>query len=493
MGEREITARSDVYALGVVLYEMLTGDPPFTGSTAQAIVARVLTEAPRPILPQRHTIPPEVEAAVLTALEKLPADRFGTAAEFAEALAGRRHDADERGRNDGRGPAAARREAGLDPVKLAPGRRRGGLGRALRRGAGSAPAPAPEVNRFSVYLPPSEALAPVNQSGNRVAISPDGQADGVRRVRRQRGTQFWLREHDQLTSPRRSRAPKARARRSSRPTAGRSASWSAGRRVRTVSLDGGPTLTLTDSANSTGGDWGPDGYVYFEVDSGHRAHPCHWRSDRAGLQRSRPGRRPVRSGRWCCPAAKGIDASGPGCANQADRRLPDRGHEAAQGRAARAHARRLRALLADRAPAGRHRRRQAHRGAVRPRQARVHRARRSGLLEGIGVEVGGFSTNVALSDTGTLVYTTGSATRARQPVWVTREGLESPVDSTLAAAGHRRLLRALARRPMPWPWRCSRTATARSGSSSSRRDRSRGSPSATPRISGPPGPRTGAR
>src|SRR5216117_1165480 len=80
MGEREITARSDVYALGVVLYEMLTGDPPFTGSTAQAIVARVVTETPRPMLPQRHTIPPHVEAAVLKALEKLPADRFATAA-----------------------------------------------------------------------------------------------------------------------------------------------------------------------------------------------------------------------------------------------------------------------------------------------------------------------------------------------------------------------------------------------------------------------------
>src|SRR5213596_2312469 len=87
MGEREITARSDVYALGAVLYEMLSGDPPFTGSTAQAIVARVVTESPRPLLPQRHTIPPHVEAAVLTALEKLPADRFATAALFAEALA----------------------------------------------------------------------------------------------------------------------------------------------------------------------------------------------------------------------------------------------------------------------------------------------------------------------------------------------------------------------------------------------------------------------
>ncbi|MBI4543413.1 MAG: serine/threonine protein kinase, partial [Gemmatimonadetes bacterium] len=87
MGEREITPKADVYALGVVLYEMLTGDPPFTGSTAQAIVARVVTESPRPLLPQRHTIPRHVEAAVLTALEKLPADRFHTAAEFADALA----------------------------------------------------------------------------------------------------------------------------------------------------------------------------------------------------------------------------------------------------------------------------------------------------------------------------------------------------------------------------------------------------------------------
>jgi eukaryotic-like serine/threonine-protein kinase len=86
MGEREITARSDVYALGCVLYEMLVGEPPFTGPTAQAIVARVLTEVPRPLLPQRHTIPPHVEAAVLTALEKLPADRFATAAAFSEAL-----------------------------------------------------------------------------------------------------------------------------------------------------------------------------------------------------------------------------------------------------------------------------------------------------------------------------------------------------------------------------------------------------------------------
>jgi serine/threonine-protein kinase len=86
MGEREITARSDVYALGVVTYEMLVGEPPFTGPTAQAIIAKVLTDEPRPPTGHRKTVPPAIEAAVLTALAKLPADRFGSAAEFAAAL-----------------------------------------------------------------------------------------------------------------------------------------------------------------------------------------------------------------------------------------------------------------------------------------------------------------------------------------------------------------------------------------------------------------------
>ncbi len=86
MGEREITPKADVYALGCVLYEMLTGEPPFTGATAQAVVARAMTEAPRSLTTQRHTIPRNVEAAVHTALEKLPADRFATAGEFAAAL-----------------------------------------------------------------------------------------------------------------------------------------------------------------------------------------------------------------------------------------------------------------------------------------------------------------------------------------------------------------------------------------------------------------------
>ena len=86
MGERELDARSDVYALGCVTYEMLTGEPPFSGPTAQAIVAKVMTAEPAEATSLRKTIPPHVADAVHTALQKLPADRFESARAFAVAV-----------------------------------------------------------------------------------------------------------------------------------------------------------------------------------------------------------------------------------------------------------------------------------------------------------------------------------------------------------------------------------------------------------------------
>ena len=86
MGERTIDARSDVYALAAVTYEMLVGEAPFTGPTVQAIVARVLTEAPRGVSAQRKAVPEGVDYAILRALEKLPADRFASAKAFSDAL-----------------------------------------------------------------------------------------------------------------------------------------------------------------------------------------------------------------------------------------------------------------------------------------------------------------------------------------------------------------------------------------------------------------------
>jgi Tol biopolymer transport system component len=92
MGEREITARTDVYALGAVTYEMLIGEPPFTGPTAQSIVAKLVTDEPRPPSQLRKTVPHYLDGVVLTALAKLPADRFATAAAFSEALRNPRFD-----------------------------------------------------------------------------------------------------------------------------------------------------------------------------------------------------------------------------------------------------------------------------------------------------------------------------------------------------------------------------------------------------------------
>jgi Tol biopolymer transport system component len=269
MGEREITPRSDVYALGAMLYEMLTGEPPFTGNTAQAVVARVLTESPRLMVPQRHTIPPAVEAAVLTALEKLPADRFGTAAEFAEALAGRGFTA----------PATAASIAATPVGPAATGTARptrwkavAAVALALAAVATAAalwgwlrPGTAPVVNRYSVMLRQAEELRPTAIAGN-LGISPDGNriayvgpGDG--------GNRIWLREHDKL---RPSPIPGTEGGLSPffSPDGNQVAFIVSGQTLKIATLSGGPPVTLSDTLNASGGDWGRDGYIYTELNNG---------------------------------------------------------------------------------------------------------------------------------------------------------------------------------------------------------------------------------
>jgi serine/threonine-protein kinase len=84
--DRDLSARSDVYSLGCVLYEMIGGQPPHTGPSAQSILVHILTKEATPLTELRHTVPPHVAATVAKSIEKLPADRFETAKAFMEAL-----------------------------------------------------------------------------------------------------------------------------------------------------------------------------------------------------------------------------------------------------------------------------------------------------------------------------------------------------------------------------------------------------------------------
>ena len=87
-GEREIDARSDIYALGCVLYEMLAGEPPFIGSSTQAVIAKRMAGAAPSVRTLRHGVPAHIERAIDCALARAPADRFASGAEFAAALHG---------------------------------------------------------------------------------------------------------------------------------------------------------------------------------------------------------------------------------------------------------------------------------------------------------------------------------------------------------------------------------------------------------------------
>ena len=168
-GDRAIDARTDIYSLGAVTYEMLTGDPPHTGTSSQAIIARVLTERPRSIRSSRPNVPTHVEATVDRALEKLAADRFASAREFADAITGRVTIASSTAVTSAAPAVAQTRRTTLERTLMA------GLGAAvvvmgvmgtMLAGRGESAVEAAEV-RFDIDTP-------VSQGPLQISMSPDG-------------------------------------------------------------------------------------------------------------------------------------------------------------------------------------------------------------------------------------------------------------------------------------------------------------------------------
>jgi len=259
--EKDLSARSDVYSLGSVLYEMLTGNPPHVGSSAQQIIMRIVTEEAQPVTRTRKAVPANVSAAVAKSLEKLPADRFESARAFAEAL-----------RTPGftHGTTAASAVSGLAPG--APARRltliHGAVTAVLALALGwmalGRESPGPTVP-FHATL--GDSVIPLPQG---IAISPDGRMVVLALVNADGQSQLFLRPSDQNTLQ-----PLAGTNGASSPMFSpdggsigflQSTAGQALRSFMRVPVGGGAVQVIADSVSYV--DWGEDGTIVVVRDAG---------------------------------------------------------------------------------------------------------------------------------------------------------------------------------------------------------------------------------
>ena len=265
-GDRDVDPRTDVYALGCVLYEMLVGDPPYQGTTAQAVLAKILTsDAPAPT-DVRVSISPNVDAAIRKALEKLPADRFRAAQEFARALddPGFRH-----GEAAAAGVGAAR---GMwNPLSMAVT----GVALVLALALGWAllrPEPPQPVSRQ--YLN-TEGWSGLNVPlGQLVALAPDGSSMVVPVQLAEGGWQLGLKMRGSTEI-----APIPDTEQGMEPTYSPDGQWIAyrvGAEILKRPLVGGSSVTLAEDGNPSGTSafsWLDDGTMLYEWEDTGQASP----------------------------------------------------------------------------------------------------------------------------------------------------------------------------------------------------------------------------
>ncbi len=423
--EKDISARSDVYSLASVLYEMLAGDPPHTGASAQQIIMKIVTEPPRPVTELRKSVPPNVAAAIDKALEKLPADRFPSARAFSDALANPAFSLPNVATaSRAHAPVGWQRYVAVPALVLA-GVLALTTGWALRR----QPTPAP-LARYRIELPEGQRLNAGPWSP--MAVSPDGS----RLVYSGENGRLFVRSRDQLApielpgtdlafnpffSPDGSRLGFM----SGQP--GRA-------EIKVVSLSGGPPVTVTNSrVGGPGATWGGDGFIYYDAsgvaplrrvpESGGQSEEVSVLDSATGeLQHNWPDALPNKRG-----VLMTINRGGPGVnvsrtddiavLDLATRRHRIVAHGVYARYAASGH---LVYVTAEGVLMG-----------VRFDQDRMEvTGKPVALLEGINIRPVGGGVDLAISRNGTLWYATGvSQARRREIFWVTRAGVFTEVDS----------------------------------------------------------------
>jgi len=247
-GDMSVGPASDIYALGAVLYELLTGDPPYTGSTAQAVLGKILQGGPVSATAVRRSIPPNVDAAIAKALEKLPADRFTSAEDFAKALT------DPSFRHGNESVAVGRARL-WNPLAI--GMTAAAAVLALVAGwALTRPEPDAPTLRFSLKTTPNEVPS------EWMSISPDGTV-AVMSYRDENGAwRLWVKRFSDLEATPIPGVTQQVNDPVISPDGTEVAFFEGGSTLRVAPLAGGLIRTLSENANCCG-RWGGDGYIYY--------------------------------------------------------------------------------------------------------------------------------------------------------------------------------------------------------------------------------------
>jgi hypothetical protein len=407
--DHQASAASDVYSLGCVLYEMLVGEPPYTGSSARVVLSKMLIgDAPTPTT-TRASIPSNVDAAIRKALEKLPADRFTGVDDFAKALAdsGFRHGE----------TAAAGSAAGAGPWKRLSVAMTGvaavlalAFGWALLR-----PAPPAPVTRFEIALGEGQNLREGFTGSVDVALSQDGTRMVYVGAAPGRGTQLWQRSLDDLEP-----VPIPGTERPFSPVIspdGLSVAFAIGPGIlKTVSLGGGPVLTVVPSGVVLRGiDWGSDGMLYYKRRGGGIE-----RVPATGGEPETVTENPAHHSPDALPDGRGLLVTVTAAVRE-ESRIAVVGPEGGE-------ARELFAGTMARYAMSEHVVFTTSAGTLMAAPFDLKRLEVTGpsvaLVEGVR------ASQFALSETGTLLYETGAGGAPKlEFVWVTRSGEATPVDA----------------------------------------------------------------